>query len=129
MRGNEHAWPLSSIDDVLRWASNNGWACIGGVFQFRTETRTGEPYWLCADSTARLVDEDWPIYCKRAADEVLDQIANIVRNNNLNKEAERWSTPAEKVGTEHLVFVPYFESQEGHFKSEVRGDDLTPNCD
>jgi hypothetical protein len=62
LRGNEYGWSPSSFPDALASAEANGYACLGGQFQFRLDDGgTCEMYWLAADSKERKHGESWRI--------------------------------------------------------------------
>src|SRR5580700_6336332 len=73
LRGNEHAWPLSAVEEAVMAGRECGLANLGGQLQFRIPEGTCELYWVEVDSEGRRVDEKWQDYVARTADEVLSR--------------------------------------------------------
>jgi len=115
--GNEYAWPPAAFPEAALRAELLGFACLGGQFQFRAQIGTCEMYWLNADSTGRLMTEEWPAYCARSRAEVLERFRQIVDQTDFTREATNWPVlmgEAERgldvLST--LVFVAYFVSEQ-----------------
>jgi hypothetical protein len=116
-RGNEYGWSVSSFPDALAKAQNQGYACLGGQFQFRLDDgSTCEMYWLSADSGERVPGESWADYSRRSCAEVLHKFRHLVSSTDFQKEAAGW-TSVQIDPAKCLVFVAYF----------VREADLTGN--
>ena len=110
LRGNEYGWSLSSFPQAVARAEANGYACLGGQFQFRLEDgSTCEMYWLNADSEERATGESWPNYAHRSCSEVLDAFRHLFSGTDFRKEASNWSV---QINPERdLVFVAYFVTE------------------
>jgi hypothetical protein len=108
LRGIEYGWNPSSFPDALASAEENGYACLGGQFQFRLEDGgTCEMYWLEADSKERKHGESWADYCHRSCSEVLNGFQHLASATDFKKEASNW--PSLQIdATKNLVFVAYF---------------------
>jgi hypothetical protein len=74
LAGNERAWPLADVPDVIEGARRTSLASIGGQLQFRLPGATCECYWVQVD-TFRLLPSTlpWPELVERTADEALLQ--------------------------------------------------------
>jgi hypothetical protein len=113
MRGNEHGWELSSFLPALSNAEMQGYACLGGQFQFRLEESTCEMYWLSADSKDRHPGEEWSEYCKRSCAEVRQNFERAVLEIDFREQTGSWPHLREMTARgfdymERLVFVAYF---------------------
>jgi hypothetical protein len=107
LRGNEYGWSVSSFLHAVVRAEANGYACLGGQFQFRLEDgSTCEMYWLNADSEERMAGESWPNYAHRSCSEVLDAFRRLLSDTDFRKEASNW--PVQINSERDLVFVAYF---------------------
>jgi hypothetical protein len=74
LSGKEYGWSISSFPDALARAETDGYACLGGQFQFCLDDGgTCEMYWLAADSEKRTNWESWAAYSHRSCSEVLKQ--------------------------------------------------------
>lgn len=114
--GNELAWSLTDVPEVISAAEASGLGNVGGQPQFIHPDGTCEPYWLNADSEARRKDETWPEYVRRSANEVRAGFERIVSETDFEKEARSFSFLAEKLGRGenimvHLRFVLYFADE------------------
>jgi hypothetical protein len=111
LRGNEYGWSLSSFPDALASATANGYACLGGQFQFRLgDGSTCEMYWLEADSKKQAHGESWSDYCHRSCSEVLKRFQHLVSATDFEKEASNW--PSVQIDTtKSLVFVAHFVTE------------------
>jgi hypothetical protein len=107
-RGNEYGWSVTSFPDALAKAENEGYACLGGQFQFRlNDGSTCEMYWLSADSKERMASESWADYSRRSCAEVLGRFQHLLSSTDFRKEAASW--PSEQIDSaKSLVFVAYF---------------------
>ena len=110
LRGNEYGWSVPLFPAAIAKAEANGYACLGGQFQFRLEDgSTCEMYWLNADSKERAVDESWLNYVHCSCTEVLDGFQRVLSNADFSKEASNW--PVKIDPARDLVFVAYFVSE------------------
>jgi hypothetical protein len=110
LRGNEYGWSVSSFSHAVVRAEANGYACLGGQFQFRLEDgSTCEMYWLNADSEERATSESWPNYVHRSCSEVLDAFQRLLSDTDFRKEASNWAVQINPKGD--LVFVAYFVTE------------------
>jgi hypothetical protein len=110
LRGNEYGWSVPSFPNALAKAEAQGYACLGGQFQFRLEEATCEMYWLEANSQERVRGESWPEYCHRSCSEVLSGFKRLVSATDFKKEASSW-TSGQIDPTKSLVFVAYFVTE------------------
>lgn len=113
-RGNEYAWPLSVVKEVIAAAKDCGLANLGGQIQYRIPEGTCELYWLTVGSRERSPGESWDHYVSRSAEEVLtgfrglkdtDFIAEGVRNFDVLKRLQMEGVDL----SQYLCFVLYFE--------------------
>ena len=109
LRGNEYGWQISAFPEALTNARSQGFACLGGQFQFRMPAGIYEMYWLSADSTDRRAGETWADYSQRSCSEVLDKFNDLISKTDFAKEAANWRPHASSI--EGLVFVAYFETE------------------
>jgi hypothetical protein len=74
LRGNEFAWRVSDIPDVIEAARAEGLVSLGGQLQFRMPGATCECYWVEV-STSKVSDPDlpWTEQVERAAAEAHSQ--------------------------------------------------------
>jgi hypothetical protein len=87
---NETGWRMEAFPDVLNEAKNYGVACLGGQFQFRCDDVTCELYWLSADATDRMEDEEWTQFVERTNDEVHRKFDELKLRADFAKEIENW---------------------------------------
>lgn len=111
--GSEFGWRSSDFPAVLRSAAAEGFACLGGQFQWVLSDGTCEPYWLNADARPKLPAESWAAYVRRAEAEVEEGFALLLRTTDFDTEAEKWPHLREKKEqgvpvNDYLVFVAYF---------------------
>lgn len=107
LRGKEYGWNVSSFPPAIASAEAEGYACLGGQFQFRLDDgSTCEMYWLNADSEERFADESWPNYVHRSCSEVLCAFQRLLSDTDFRKEAASW--PVQIDPTRDLAFVAYF---------------------
>lgn len=107
LRGNEYGWTVSSFASALAKAQTDGYACLGGQFQFRLDDGTTcEMYWLEADPTERMGGERWSDYSRRSCTEVLEKFQRLTLETDFEKQALNW--PVQIDAIKSLVFVAYF---------------------
>lgn len=117
LRGNEYAWPLAAVEEVVTIAGTSRLANLGGQAQFRLPAGTYELSWLFLDSGERRPDEAWESYVSRSASEVLAQFAVLRERTDFLKEALQFSALARlhQAGVDlnqSLCFVLYFDCGE-----------------
>ena len=102
--------------DALAAAERLAFACLGGQVQFRFENSIFEAYWLNADSSDRLPEEDWQKYVRRSCREVSEAFESIVQCVDLRQTANEW--PSLKLLVDSgvdlqsaTVFVAYFVTE------------------
>jgi hypothetical protein len=111
LRGNEYGWSVSAFPGALATAQVQGYACIGGQFEFRLPDGICEMYWLNADASERRANESWSEYARRSCSEVRQGFERLMATTDFKKEASNW--PSLRVDIERrisdaLVFVAYF---------------------
>jgi hypothetical protein len=109
LRGNEYGWQISTFPEALYRAKSQGFACLGGQFQFRLPDGIYEMYWLNADSTKRNKGEAWRDYSGRSCSEVLKEFNDLVSRVDFAKEAE--NLQLDTVVVKNLVFVANFVTE------------------
>jgi hypothetical protein len=113
-RGNEYAWPLPAVEEVVIAARDCSLANLGGQIQFRVPEGTCELYWLTAAPDDRRPDEPWSAYVNRTADEVLSRFRLLQSRTNFVKEGVSFPLlqHLHDQGVnldQYLCFVVYFE--------------------
>lgn len=115
LRGNEYAWPPDKFSAVVSSAPGLGFACLGGQFQFSTESGMWEMNWLNADSKDRGADEGWLEYSARSCAEVLERFHRLMSSVQWDTEAAKWNGLLEELrgrkAREYVVFVAYFVTE------------------
>jgi hypothetical protein len=116
-RGNELAWPLEVVPEVIAAGCVCGLATLGGQIQFRVPDGTCELYWLNANSSPRGQDESWSEYVVRSAVEVGTGFAGLPSGDDMLEEGLGWEVLARlhAGGTDigqYLCFVLDFVSEE-----------------
>lgn len=111
--GNEVGWKCSDFPAVLRGAAAEGFACLGGQFQWVLPDGRCEPYWLNADARPRQLGESWAVYVQRTAAEVAEGFELLLCTTDFDAEAEKWQYLKEKKArsvpvNDYLVFIAYF---------------------
>ena len=114
--GNELAWPLADVPEVINAAETRLLANLGGQPQFVYPEGTCEPFWLNADADSRREDETWEEYVRRSADEIRTGFKRIVSETDFEKEARSFSFLAKKLERgedvmSQLRFVLYFADE------------------
>ncbi|HSS97100.1 MAG TPA: hypothetical protein VLK33_08720 [Terriglobales bacterium] len=108
LRGNEYGWIISSFPDALARVESQGYASLGGQFQFRLEDGSiCEMYWLNAEANDRKTGESWTSYSHRSCSEVLNKFKHLMSVTDFKKEALNW-TSVRIDAVSNLVFVAYF---------------------
>src|ERR1700720_2540345 len=82
IRGNEYAWKLSDVEEVINAGQACNLAAVGGQAQFRVPDGTCEMYWICAEPAPRTQDESWSHYVQRTAIEVRSQIRLVIEKTD-----------------------------------------------
>jgi hypothetical protein len=113
-RGDEYAWRLPDVLEVIAAARALGLATLGGQVQFRTPGGTCELHWLSADAEDRHPGESWEDYVARSADEVSRKVRSLAEVTNFIGEGISFPHLAElrskgEALEEYLCFVLYFE--------------------
>jgi hypothetical protein len=110
LRSNEYGWTISTFPNAIAIAEADGYACLGGQFQFRlADGSVCEMYWLSADSNERLEGEPWKDYSHRSCTEVLEKFRHCLSQTDFRKEAAQWPLPIDTA--DDLVFVAYFVTE------------------
>ena len=121
MRGNEYAWPIDAIPDVIEAGRSANLVSIGGQLQFRlTDGGTCECYWVDVD-TYRSVANDlpWDERVQATAEEGLRQFAAL--QSRFDFEGEGRSSFAKDIAdfeanggnlAETMCFVWYLKAKE-----------------
>lgn len=116
LRGNEYAWSLKDVPDVIAAARSCGLATLGGNIQFRIPEGTCDLYWLTVESSSRSEGEAWPTYVVRSAEEVLVQLERVQAHSDFTTEARNFEILAAKQASgenlnEFLCLVLYFNTE------------------
>src|SRR3989339_449983 len=69
--GNELAWKLNDVEEVVVTAEKLGLANLGGQAQFIFPEGIYELYWIEIDTSGKNQDEDWLQYVNRSNHEFL----------------------------------------------------------
>lgn len=112
--GFEFGWRKEEFLQVLQTAASDGYACVGGQFQWVFSDGTCEAYWLNANSTPRQPNEPWSSYVKRTEAEVTESYEALLRETDFSGESDKWDFLKNKKAAgvsldEHLIFVAYFD--------------------
>jgi hypothetical protein len=124
LQGNEYAWRIADVAEVIAAARDLGLATLGGQIQFRTPDGICELYWLSADADERRPGEDWLAFVARSADQVLWLFTRLVADTDFIAEGVRtFSYRAELRSrghelNEYLYFAMSFVDQSG--ESQLR---------
>jgi hypothetical protein len=116
LRGNEYAWPLSTVEEVVTAARESGLANLGGQVQFRILEGTCDLYWLEVDSGGRRPGEKWQDYVARTATEVLSRFRLLQSRYDFVNEGLSFSILRQMHDRgvpldQFLCFVLYFEEE------------------
>jgi hypothetical protein len=79
LRGNEYAWPLRNIPNVIDTAKQADLVNVGGQLQFRfAERGTCECYWVCVDTFLKVPEAlPWQDRVRLTATEALLQFSAL----------------------------------------------------
>lgn len=115
-RGDEFAWPLHDVPDVIAAARASGLATLGGQVQSRTPGGTCELYWLRADAEGRRPGEPWTDFVARSGEEVTRRVRALEAGTEFVGEGLGFSHLADlhangEALEQYLCFVLYFERQ------------------
>jgi hypothetical protein len=115
LRGNEYGWKPSEFPKAVARAESQGFACLGGQFQYRlADGSTCEMYWLKADATERRQDEPWADYVRRSCTEVMERFTQLAANADFTSEASNWPSRRDVIVRSLpnvLIFVAYFVTE------------------
>ena len=116
LRANEYGWKPESFESVVAIAANQGYACLGGQFQFRLPDATCEMYWLSADAVERAAGEPWSEYSHRSCREVRDGFNRLMQTTDFRAQTSAFPFLKEKADEgfdpmSTLVFVAYFVTE------------------
>ena len=114
LRDQEYASELSDFPQALQRASSLGYACLGGQFWFLvSEVSLYEPFWLEANASDRMVDEDWPVYARRSCKEVLTGFNRCLRETDFREAAGKFGTlDVDRAPNLHWMFNAYFVTEQ-----------------
>ena len=124
LRGNEFGWKLDTFERAITTASQLGYACYGGQFQFRlADGTTCEMYWVETAWCERTQDEPWRHFAARSCQESLNDFERLIRTTDFRREAEQFEYLRSLLDQgwnpiDDLVFVAYFETEEEWNRSE-----------
>ena len=121
LRGNEYAWPIGAIPDVIEAAKSANLVSIGGQLQFRlTEGGTCECYWVEVDTYSSVADDlTWDERVQATAEQGLRQF--VALQNRFDFEAEGRSSFAKHIEdfeadggnlADAMCFVWYLRTEE-----------------
>ncbi|HZW86991.1 MAG TPA: hypothetical protein VFF41_05980 [Gallionella sp.] len=116
--GREFGWRQEDFLVALHEAALEGFACIGGQFQYALPDGACELYWLNADSLPHTPSESWWSYVKRSEEEVKKGYELLLRTINFDAEVNKFDFLREKIAggislDEYLIFIAYFKSSHG----------------
>jgi hypothetical protein len=111
----EYGWAPSEFPKAVARAEAQGFACLGGQFQYRlSDGSTCEMYWLNADATERRQDEPWADYVRRSCSEVMERFTQLAAKTDFTSEASNWPSFQEVIVRslpEVLFFAAYFVTE------------------
>jgi hypothetical protein len=110
LRDQEYGWEWSDFPQALQRAPSLGYACLGGQFWFLvSETSLYEPFWLEANASDKLADEDWSAYARRSCEEVLTGFNRCLRETDFKDAAGKFGTSeVDRAPHLHWIFNAYF---------------------
>jgi hypothetical protein len=93
LRGNEYAWKILDIPEVIEAGRNAGLINIGGQLQFRLpDGGTCECYWVEVDtfkSVPAAISLSWEERVAKTADAALEDFASLQKRYNFLEEGRR----------------------------------------
>ncbi|OGC07112.1 hypothetical protein A2230_03935 [candidate division WOR-1 bacterium RIFOXYA2_FULL_36_21] len=115
--GNELAWKLNDVEEVVVAAEKLGLANLGGQAQFIFPEGIYELYWIEIDTNGKTQDEDWLQYVSRSNHEFLRLFKEKILKTDFLKEAQNWPALKAKIDQsinilDCLYFVIYFVDAE-----------------
>ncbi|OGC21053.1 hypothetical protein A3J90_00645 [candidate division WOR-1 bacterium RIFOXYC2_FULL_37_10] len=115
--GNELAWKLNDVEEVVVTAEKLGLANLGGQAQFIFPEGIYELYWIEIDTSGKNQDEDWLQYVNRSNHEFLRLFKEKVLKTDFLKEAKNWPALKAKIDQsinilDYLYFVIYFVDED-----------------
>ena len=78
LRDKEYAWELAVFPQALQRVPDLGFACLednSGLLI--SEVSLYEPFWLEANASDRMSDEDWSAYARRSCKGVLAEFKGV----------------------------------------------------
>jgi hypothetical protein len=113
LRDQEYAWELSALPQALNHAPSLGYACLGGQFWFLvSEVSLYEPFWLEANASDKIADEDWSAYARRSCEEVLIGFNRCLRETDFREAAGKFGTSEVDGALDlHWMFNAYFVTE------------------
>jgi hypothetical protein len=113
LRDKEYAWELADFPQALQRAPDLGYACLGGQFWFLvSEVSLYEPFWLEANASDRMADEDWSAYARRSCEEVLARFKRCLLETDFKEAAGKFGTSeVDRDDALHWLFNAYFVSE------------------
>ena len=114
LRDQEYAWELSDFPQALQRAPSLGYACLGGQFWFIvSEVSLYEPFWLEANASDKMVDEDWSAYALRSCEDVLTEFNRCLRETDFREAAGKFATSeVDRTPDLHWMFNAYFVTEQ-----------------
>ena len=90
LRGNEYAWPLNLVPEVIRVGESLGLLNVGGQLQFRMPDATCECYWVEVDTYREVPREiSWEDRVSKAAQIALEQFNALLRQFDFLAEGRK----------------------------------------
>jgi hypothetical protein len=113
LRDQEYAWELSAFPQALQRAPSLGYACLGGQFWFLvSEVSLYEPFWLEANASDKVAEEDWCAYARRSCEEVLTGFNRCLRETDFREAAGKFGTSeVDRAPDLHWMFNAYFVTE------------------
>jgi hypothetical protein len=112
-RGNEYAWSIHNIPEVIDAARAANLASLGGQLQFRLPDAICECYWIEVD-TAEIAGDSlsWPQVVEKSATVALSDFENILQDVDLLVEGLKAfpDYDADEL-SEAMCFVWYLQSR------------------
>jgi hypothetical protein len=107
LRGNEYAWPIADIPEVIEAARDAGLISIGGQLQFRLpQGKIFERYWIEVDTYKSVSQElPWTERVTRTAEVALAQFEMLQSKYDFLEEGKEYPADA-------MCFVWYVLDEE-----------------